>query len=41
VLVIDDDAEIRYSLERVLGFASLHRVCTASSGEEGIQVAEK
>lgn len=40
VLVIDDDAEIRYSLERVLG-SRRYRVCTASSGEEGIKVAEK
>jgi DNA-binding NtrC family response regulator len=40
VLVIDDDAEIRYSLERVLG-SRQYRVATASSGEEGIEVAER
>jgi DNA-binding NtrC family response regulator len=40
VLIIDDDAEIRYSLERVLGSRRYH-VITASSGEEGIKVAEK
>ncbi len=39
ILIIDDDSEIRYSLERVLG-ARNYRVLTASSGEEGIQVAE-
>ncbi|MFP4541501.1 MAG: sigma-54-dependent transcriptional regulator, partial [Opitutales bacterium] len=40
VLIIDDDTEIRYSLERVLG-SRQYRVCTASSGEEGIEVAER
>lgn len=40
ILIIDDDSEIRYSLERVLGSRS-YQVRTASSGEEGIKVAEK
>jgi len=38
VLIIDDDAEIRYSLERVLGSRNYH-VLAASSGEEGIEMA--
>jgi DNA-binding NtrC family response regulator len=38
ILVIDDDAEIRYSLNRVLGPKG-YDVQTASSGEEGIKVA--
>ena len=40
ILVIDDDSEIRYSLNRVLaskGFAIL----SAASGEEGIEEAER
>ena len=40
ILVIDDDSEIRYSLNRVLtpkGYATL----SAASGEEGIEVAER
>lgn len=40
ILVIDDDSEIRYSLERVLG-ANGYQVESASSGEEGIERAEK
>ena len=38
VLVIDDDSEIRYSLNRVLGPKG-YEVQTASSGEEGIKTA--
>lgn len=40
ILVIDDDAEIRYSLHRVLSSRSF-RALTASSGKEGIRAAEK
>ncbi len=40
ILVIDDDSEIRYSLERVLA-ANGYAVESASSGEEGIERAEK
>ncbi|MCC5805174.1 MAG: sigma-54-dependent Fis family transcriptional regulator [Opitutales bacterium] len=40
ILIIDDDSEIRYSLERVLG-ANGYQVESASSGEEGIECAEK
>ncbi len=40
ILVIDDDSEIRYSLDRVLA-ANGHRVATASSGEEGIEKARE
>ena len=40
ILVIDDDAEIRYSLNRVLS-AKNYDILTASSGEEGIQVASE
>lgn len=40
VLVIDDDSEIRYSLDRVLT-ARNYRVVTASSGEKGIELAEE
>ncbi len=40
VLIIDDDPEIRYSLERVLG-SRQYRVCTASNGSEGIAVAKQ
>lgn len=40
VLVIDDDTEIRYSLERVLA-ARNYRVLLAGSGEEGVEVASK
>ena len=35
ILVIDDDAEIRYSLSRVLS-ARQYQVIEAASGEEGI-----
>ena len=38
ILVIDDDAEIRYSLNRVLS-AKNYEILTASSGEEGIKIA--
>ncbi|MGF1449240.1 MAG: sigma-54-dependent transcriptional regulator [Opitutales bacterium] len=38
VLVIDDDQEIRYSLDRVLG-ARGYKVMGAASGEEGIETA--
>lgn len=40
VLVIDDDNDLRYSLQRILE-ARHYRVITAASGEEGIKVAEK
>ena len=40
ILVIDDDAEVRYSLQRVLS-ARDYQVCCAASGNEGIEVAEK
>ena len=40
ILIIDDDAEIRYSLERVLS-PDGHHIITADSGENGVEVAEK
>jgi two-component system nitrogen regulation response regulator GlnG len=40
VLVIDDDSEIRYSLQRVLS-GRPYRLLTAASGEEGLKVAAK
>lgn len=40
ILIIDDDSEIRYSLERVLS-SQPYRILTASSGEEGVVTAEK
>jgi two-component system nitrogen regulation response regulator GlnG len=40
VLVIDDDTEIRYSLQRVLS-ARPFRVIAAASGEEGLKLAGK
>ncbi len=40
ILIIDDDAEIRYSLDRVLS-PDGHNILTADSGEQGIEVAEK
>ncbi|WP_309387733.1 sigma-54-dependent transcriptional regulator [Cerasicoccus frondis] len=40
ILVIDDDEGLRYSLERVLS-ARNYRIIQASSGEEGLKVAEK
>ena len=40
ILIIDDDAEIRYSLDRVLS-PDGHVILTADSGEEGVEVAEK
>ena len=39
VLIIDDDAEIRYSLDRVLVSQGLH-VISADSGEKGIETAK-
>ena len=40
ILIIDDDAEIRYSLNRVLA-PDGHKILTADSGEHGVEVAEK
>ncbi len=40
VLVIDDDTEIRYSLERILS-ARQYQVVSADSGEEGLKVAKE
>ena len=40
ILIIDDDAEIRYSLDRVLS-SDGHAVITADSGESGVEMAEK
>lgn len=40
VLIIDDDAEIRYSLQRVLGSRD-YKVLAAASGEEGLVVAKE
>jgi two-component system nitrogen regulation response regulator GlnG len=40
VLVIDDDQEIRYSLQRVLS-ARGYRLVAAGSGEEGLKMAAK
>lgn len=40
VLVIDDDKEIRYSLDRVLSSGD-YRVITAGSGEEGLEVMKQ
>ena len=40
ILIIDDDNEIRYSLNRVLGSRGYH-IVEAASGEAGIEVAEK
>lgn len=40
ILIIDDDAEIRYSLDRVLA-PDGHNILTADSGEQGVEVAEK
>jgi len=40
ILVIDDDEGLRYSLERVLS-ARGYQIIQASSGEEGLKVAEK
>lgn len=37
ILVIDDDSEVRYSLERVLS-SRHYRVAAAASGEEGLQL---
>jgi len=40
ILVIDDDAEIRYSLSRVLG-SRHYQVIEAGSGEEGVALMKK
>ena len=40
ILIIDDDAEIRYTLDRVLS-PDGHRILTADSGEQGVEVASK
>ena len=40
ILIIDDDAEIRYSLDRVLSTMG-HRIISADSGEQGIKTARK
>ena len=40
ILVIDDDAEIRYSLTRVLSSRKYH-VTEAASGEAGIALVKK
>ncbi len=40
ILIIDDDAEVRYSLNRVLS-ARHYRVVTAANGEEGLRLAER
>ena len=40
ILLIDDDAEIRYSLDRVLSQDG-HEVLAADSGEDGIQKAKE
>lgn len=40
ILIIDDDAEIRYSLERVLSPYG-YQVLTADSGEKGVEVASR
>jgi DNA-binding NtrC family response regulator len=40
ILLIDDDAEIRYSLDRVLSKDG-HNIITADSGEQGIEIARK
>ena len=40
ILLIDDDAEIRYSLDRVLSQDG-HEVIAADSGEDGIQKAKE
>ncbi|MFA5262679.1 MAG: sigma-54 dependent transcriptional regulator [Opitutaceae bacterium] len=40
ILIIDDDAEIRYSLSRVLG-SRQYRVSEAASGEEGVARLKK
>ncbi len=40
ILVVDDDSEIRYSLNRVLASRG-YQVATAGSGEEGIEAVKK
>ena len=40
ILLIDDDAEIRYSLDRVFTQEG-HHVVAADSGEQGIQTAKE
>ena len=39
ILVIDDDSEIRYSLDRVLASRG-YIVATAASGEEGLEAVK-
>lgn len=40
ILIIDDDSEIRYSLDRVLSRAG-YQIIEAASGEEGIDIVRK
>jgi nitrogen regulation protein NR(I) len=40
ILIIDDDSEIRYSLDRVLSQAG-YQIIEAASGEEGIEIVRK
>ena len=40
ILIIDDDAEIRYSLHRVLSTRQ-YEILTAVGGEDGLALAEK
>ncbi|MBL4576669.1 MAG: sigma-54-dependent Fis family transcriptional regulator [Opitutaceae bacterium] len=40
ILIIDDDSEIRYSLDRVLSRAG-YQIIEAASGEEGIEIVKK
>jgi two-component system nitrogen regulation response regulator GlnG len=40
ILIIDDDSEIRYSLERVLSSRG-YKLQSAASGEEGVKVAKE
>ena len=40
VLVIDDDAEVRYSLERVLSSRD-YQVVLSPSGEEGLKIVSE
>ena len=40
ILLIDDDADIRYSLDRVLSQEG-HVILTADSGEKGIETARQ
>ncbi len=40
ILVIDDDAEVRYSLGRVLS-SKKYQVSEAASGEQGVAIVKK